>query len=349
MDLHDLTKQLKSGISLSIDDIRIACDQLLDISHSIELRADFLQALRQKGETPEEVAGFVEVLLGHAVPLPFSGAGCLDVCGTGGDRTGFFNISTTVMFVSAGAGARVVKHGNRGVSSKSGGADVLEALGVKIELSPEEAAQALDAAGCCFLFAAAFHPAFRSVVAVRQELARRGSTSVFNMIGPLMNPARPSFQLAGVFDAALLPTYAKVFQKLGRQCAWAVHGTGPNDFRVDEVSPFGRTLVQGWCHGKPIETKINPAELGISNIQAPELVGGDATDNAKIILDILERRETGARRSVVQLNTAAALVVAGCATNMKDGWELAGASIDDGKALHALQQLQRITQGCGVA
>jgi anthranilate phosphoribosyltransferase len=345
MDLITLTDHLKTGANLSLGQIRLGCDFLLDSENSVTARADFLHALNIKGETPEEVAGFVEVLLERSVPLPFIGEGCLDVCGTGGDRTGFFNISTTVMFIVAGAGARVVKHGNRGVTSKSGGADVLEALGVKIGLSPEEAARALDAAGCCFLFAAAFHPTFRHVVPVRQELAARGTTSIFNIIGPLMNPVRPDFQMAGGFDARLLPTYARVFQKLGRRRAWAVHGTGPEGFRVDEVSPLGKSIVQACENGSLSEFEIHPETLGLRDIQATELVGGDASENARIILDILEGRERGSRRDVVQLNAAAALVVADRAENLQSAWELAGASIDEGKALHALKQLQRITQG----
>lgn len=345
MDLITLTDHLKTGADLTLEQIRLGCDFLLDSENSVTARADFLHALNIKGETPEEVAGFVEVLLERSVPLPFSGAGCLDVCGTGGDRTGFFNISTTVLFIAAGAGARVVKHGNRGVTSKSGGADVLEALGIKIGLSPEEAARAHDAAGCCFLFAAAFHPTFRHVVPVRQELAARGTTSIFNIIGPLMNPVRPDFQMAGVFDAKLLPTYARVFQKLGRRRAWAVHGTGPDGFRVDEVSPLGKSLVQACENGTLSEFEIHPETLGLRDLQATELVGGDASENARIILDILEGRERGARRDVVQLNAAAALVVAGRAKNMESAWQAAGASIDDGKALHALKQLQRIAQG----
>lgn len=345
MDLISLTNHLKNGSHLSLEQIRLGCDFLLDSRNSVTTRADFLHALNNKGETPEEVAGFVEVLLERSVPIPFSGEGCLDVCGTGGDRTGFFNISTTVMFIAAGAGARVVKHGNRGVTSKSGGADVLEALGVKIGLSPDEAARALEEAGCCFLFAAAFHPTFRHMVPVRQELAARGSTSIFNIIGPLMNPARPSFQMAGVFNAKLLPTYARVFQKIGRRRAWAVHGTGPDGFRVDELSPLGKSIVHACENGNLSEWEIHPEKLGLREIQAIELVGGDAIENAQILLDILEGRERGSRRDVVQLNAAAALVVAGLAQNMESAWQMAGSSIDDGKALHALKQLQRIAQG----
>ena len=187
MTLPSLTRRAEEGNPLTLSEIQTACDLLLDEAQSIEVRAEFLETLHKRGETAGEIAHFVEVLLERAVRLPFSGEGCIDVCGTGGDRAGFFNISTASMFVVAGAGVRVVKHGNRGITSKSGGADVLEALGVRIDLTPDATASALEDAGCCFLFAPACHPAFRAVVPVRKLLAARNSASIFNIIGPLLN------------------------------------------------------------------------------------------------------------------------------------------------------------------
>jgi len=343
MKLAELASHAQSGSELSREEIQLACGLLLDESASVEDRADFLSALHRRGETPAEVAAFVEVLLEHAVKLPFSGKGRIDVCGTGGDRAGFFNISTAVMFVAAGAGASVVKHGNRGITSKSGGADVLEALGVNINIPPERAAHALEAAGCCFLFAPAYHPAFKAVVPVRQFLAQQGQASVFNIIGPLLNPARPEFQLSGVFNPALLPTYAGVFQKLGRQRAWALHGTGPEGLRVDEVSPFGKTKVLAVEEGGIREFEIDPADFDLAPATPADLLGGDAATNAQFLLSIFNGSDRGPKRQAVQLNAAAALTVAGRAATISDGWTLAGNAIDSGRALNSLEQLRSAT------
>jgi anthranilate phosphoribosyltransferase len=344
MKLAELASQAASGTELPHEEILLACGLLLDESNPIEDRADFLSALHRRGETPGEVASFVEVLLEHSVKLPFTGKGRIDVCGTGGDRVGFFNISTAVMFVAAGAGASVVKHGNRGITSKSGGADVLEALGVNINFPPDRAAQALQATGCCFLFAPAYHPAFKAVAPVRQFLAQQGQASVFNIIGPLLNPARPEFQLSGVFNPALLRTYAGVFQKLGRQRAWTLHGTGPDGLRVDEVSPFGKTQVLAVEEGGIREFVIDPAEIGLVPTTPTDLLGGDAVTNAQILLSIFDGTDQGPKRQVVQLNAAAALTVAGLASTIADGWILAGNAIDSGRALNSLEQLRGATQ-----
>jgi anthranilate phosphoribosyltransferase len=342
MDLRNLTTHLNSGGNLSSEAIRLAGDFLLDDKCPLDERADFLQALHKKGETPDEVAEFVEMLLERAVKPPFSGDNYMDVCGTGGDRAGFFNISTTVMFVAAGAGVRIVKHGNRGITSKSGGADVLEALGVRIDLTPDAAATALDKAGCCFLFAPAYHPAFRAVAPVRQALAARGCPSIFNIIGPLLNPARPAFQLAGVFDPKLLATYATVFQKLGRKRAWAIHGTGPDGFRVDEVSPFGITHVHAVNGASSREFTIESTDFNLPQMIPSDLAGGDAKTNAHILRCILDGTLQGATRAVVQLNAAAAICAAGMAPDMKKAWDQARDSIDNGNALRSLENLRSV-------
>jgi anthranilate phosphoribosyltransferase len=340
MNLSQLTHRASEARALDLEEIQSVSDLLLDESIAVAERADFLEALHRRGETPAEIATFVEVLLERAVPLPFSGSGCLDVCGTGGDRAGFFNISTAVMFVAAGAGARVVKHGNRGITSKSGGADVLEALGVRIDRSPESAAADLDRAGCCFLFAPAYHPAFKAVVPVRQLLASRGSASIFNILGPLLNPARPEFQLAGVFEPSLVPTYAGVFKNLRRTRAWAVHGTGPDGLRVDEISPLGATHVSAWENGAFRTFEVDPSSFGIPATTPAALAGGDAAHNAKIILSILDTSQQAGPRHAVQLNAAAALVIAGVAPDLPTAWSLAGATLDEGRALQALESLR---------
>ena len=342
MPLPELTTKAVTT-PLTHEEIQHACEHLLDEANSIESRADFLEALHRRGETPDEVADFVKVLLERAVKLPFDGQGAIDVCGTGGDKAGFFNISTAVMFVAAGAGARVIKHGNRGITSKSGGADVLEALGVRIDRSPDMIKMALHAAGCCFLFAPACHPAFKAVVPVRKLLAERGRASIFNILGPLLNPARPEFQLAGVFDPKLPATYAGVFKNLHRTRAWAVHGTGPDSLRVDEVSPFGKTRVHAFEHGSLREFEINPADFDLGPIAPSDLLGGDASANASILLSILDGSHRGAPRSAVLLNAAAALTVAGLAKNPIECWELAARSIDEGRALASLESLRKTT------
>ena len=341
MTLPSLTRRAQEGNPLTLSEIQSACDLLLDEGQSTEVRADFLQTLHKRGETAGEIAHFVEVLLERAVRLPFSGAGCIDVCGTGGDRADFFNISTASMFVVAGAGVRVVKHGNRGITSKSGGADVLEALGVRIDLTPDATASAFEDAGCCFLFAPACHPAFRAVVPVRKLLAQRGSASIFNIIGPLLNPARPEFQLAGVFNPDLVKTYARVFKDLGRTRAWAAHGTGPNALQIDEVSPLGKTTVMAVEKGSLSEFEIHPQDVGI-NAMAPEaLLGGNAAENAQILLSIFDGSDRGPRRQAVQINAAAALVVAGTAPDIQSAWNLAEASLNEGRAMASLRSLQK--------
>jgi len=340
MNLEDLQKRVEEPGELGKGEAHAACEALLDESASVSDRAGFLRALHRRGETPAEIAAFVEVLLERATPVAFSGEGCIDVCGTGGDRSGLFNVSTAVMFVAAACGARVVKHGNRGITSKSGGADVLQALGVSIDLPPEGAARALDSAGCCFLFAPVYHPAFKAVAPVRKLLADEGSTSIFNMLGPLLNPARPSYQLAGVFDLSLLGSYAGVFRLLGRSRAWAVHGLGPDGMCLDEVSPFGETRVVSHDHGEQSEFSIHAAELGIPLPSPGELRGGAAECNAGILSDILAGNLRGGARAIVQINAAAALVVAGICESLPAAWARAGEAIDDGSARDVLDRLR---------
>lgn len=342
MVLEGLQARLESGSDLSFVETHAACAALLDEPAPIEVQAGFLRALHRKGETPEEIAAFVEVLLERATPVSFSGEGCIDVCGTGGARSGMFNVSTAVMFVAAACGARVVKHGNRGITSKSGGADVLQALGINIDLAPDKAARALDSTGCCFLFAPAYHPAYKSVAPVRKFLAEAGSTSIFNMLGPLLNPAKPSFQLAGVFDPTLLVAYAGAFRLLGRRRAWAVHGLGANGLRLDEISPFGETRVMALNDGKISEFSIQSGELGIISPGPDELAGGTAACNAGIISDLLAGNLRNGARAIVQLNAAAALVVAGICESLSEGCVRAGQAMDDGSARDVLARLRAV-------
>ena len=336
----DILDRICTGPPLQANEIQAVCENLLDGGQSLESRAEILSRLHKRGETPEEIAAFVSVLLNYANPIPFSGEGCMDVCGTGGDRAGLFNVSTAVMLVAAACGVRIVKHGNRGITSKSGGADVLEALGVRIDLPPEQAGLALESAGCCFLFAPHHHPAFHVIAPVRKFLAERGETSIFNMLGPLLNPARPSFQLAGVFDRRLLTVYSQVFALLGRRRAWAVHGVEP--VSLDEISPLGTTQVSAVEEGSAREFTIHPRELGIEAISPQDLAGGDAIFNATVITGVLAGKLRHGARTIVQMNAGAALVVAGIVGDMAEGWRVAGEAIDNGAARDVLERLRAV-------
>jgi anthranilate phosphoribosyltransferase len=331
--LATLTEKLRFGHELTSSDVVTACESLLDESVKLSERADFLRALHVKGETAAEVAAFVDVLLTRSRQAVL-GPGLLDVCGTGGDRAGIFNVSTGVMFVATACGARVVKHGNRGITSKCGGADVLEALGVRVDLPPETA---LEAAGCCFLFAPRFHPAFKTIAPVRKMLAEEGSATIFNLLGPLLNPARPEFQLAGVFDGKLLPLYAEAFKLLGRKSGWAVHGSGG----LDEVSTLGPSEIYALEDGAIRQFIIRPEDLDVATARIEDLRGGEARQNAESLEAILLGKDVGPRRDMVVLNAGCALVVAGRAHDLPAAITMATGALDDGSAHDILQRLRK--------
>jgi anthranilate phosphoribosyltransferase len=331
--LATLTEKLRFGHELTSSDVVTACESLLDESVKLSERADFLRALHVKGETAAEVAAFVDVLLTRSRQAVL-GPGLLDVCGTGGDRAGIFNVSTGVMFVATACGARVVKHGNRGITSKCGGADVLEALGVRVDLPPETA---LEAAGCCFLFAPRFHPAFKTIAPVRKMLAEEGSATIFNLLGPLLNPARPEFQLAGVFEGKLLPLYAEAFKLLGRKSGWAVHGSGG----LDEVSTLGPSEIYALEDGAIRQFIIRPEDLDVATARIEDLRGGEARQNAESLEAILLGKDVGPRRDMVVLNAGCALVVAGRAHDLPAAITMATGALDDGSAHDILQRLRK--------
>ena len=340
--MKELIDFLARGGDLDTDAVRRAADQLLDPEISTELKGAFLTALHSKGETPAEIAGFVNAFLDHAVrPVIHNrqaGGPLLDVCGTGGDKAGFFNVSTAVMFVCAAAGARVVKHGNRGISSKSGGADVLDALGVPVELDRESAGDFLERCGFVFLFAPKYHPAFAAVAPVRKELAARGRLTVFNILGPLLNPALPDYQLAGVFQPHLPAVYAEVFRLLGRKAAWAVHGHLPDKGALDEISTLGSTDVCSLDATGIQHFEIHPEQLDIRTASADDLLGGTPSDNARILLDLLEGRDRGPRKDLVAVNASAALCVCGMAADLPDGLRIASRILESGAAREVLRR-----------
>ena len=342
-----LIKHVESGLELGPREVAVAADMLLDESVTDEKKARFLRDLTGKGETAAEIAGFVECFLERAVDpgvggMEFDGP-TIDVCGTGGDKLNLFNVSTTSMFVIAAGGATVVKHGNRGITSKSGGADVLEALGVNLEITPDVFRKCLQQAGVGFLFAPQYHPAFKAVVGVRGMLAKEGVRTIFNLIGPLLNPARPQCQLVGVCDPDLDAVFAEILQRLGRDSAWVVHGTTADGSPVDEVSLLGDTRIcKSGNYETTVDEEVRPEDFGFTTCGVDELVGGDAARNAEILMDILSGRETGAKREMVLLNAGAGLACAGLADAMEDGVRLAAELIDSGEALARLSKLQQV-------
>ena len=312
-------------------------------------KADFLEALHRRGELPEEIVAFASAFLARAEPFqPSSDLGpLLDVCGTGGDKLGLFNVSTAVMFVAAGAGAKLVKHGNRGITSKSGGADVLEALGIPVDLPAERLHGMLEEAGATFLFAPRFHPAFKAVAPARKILAERGSASIFNMLGPLLNPARPARQLAGVFSERLVPLYASVLPGLGREYAWVVHGVAEGLGVMDEISTLGSTMVAKVRAGDVMTDIMSADDWGVPAGAIGELRGGDAAANAVILEEILSGQRRGAARDIVQINAAAAVIVAGLCEDPSEAMERTSAAIDSGAARAVLDKMRRVAGTAG--
>jgi anthranilate phosphoribosyltransferase len=296
----------------------------------------FLTALHMKGESPAEIAAFAKVMRRHAVAVRPATKGMLvDTCGTGGDGTHTFNISTTAAFVAAGAGIPVVKHGNRSVSSTCGSADVLSALGVNISADPRAQARIVEDVGIAFLFAPLHHPAMRHVMAARQEI---GCRTVFNILGPLSNPAGAQAQVLGVYRQDLTGTMAEVLRLLGLSRAMVVHGSG-----LDEITTTGETRVSE-LSGNIIRTyTIRCETYGIASAHLTDLAGGDAATNARIIRDILSG-ERGAGRDIVLMNAGAAIYVGGQAQNLRDGIAGAVTSIDSGSALARLDALVDATR-----
>ena len=292
----------------------------------------FLIALRSKGETADEIAGCAEAMRDHALVVRPGRDDLVDTAGTGGDGAHTINISTAAALVAAAAGAAVAKHGNRAVSSACGSADVLEALGFALEQAPPRIAQSIDELGFGFLFAPSHHPAMRHAAAVRKELATR---TVFNVLGPLTNPAGARAQVVGVYSPELVPTIAAVLARLGARRAYVVHGAGG----IDELSPVGPNLLAEVVDGEVIERRLDPeAELGIPRCSVDELRGGNPTDNAESIRTVFAGAN-GGRRNAILLNAAGAIAAGGHAADLREGLELARKAIDSGAATERLELL----------
>jgi anthranilate phosphoribosyltransferase len=342
--LKSLIEKLRNGIDLGGTDVDLAVAQLLSDRVDDELKAEFLTVLHKKGESAEEIVAFVKQLMKRAVdpmidPAQLPGP-MIDICGTGGDGFDFFNVSTTAMFVVAAGGAVVAKHGNRRVTSSCGSADVLEQLGVEIDLTPEHLNESLKRNGLGFVFARKYHPAFRALAEMRERLARKNQRTVFNLLGPLLNPARPSRQLIGVFDPRLTGIFAEALRQLEREHAWVVHGLSDKGAGMDDISISGATTVAELTNGNVNSAILDVSWLGIPRASVDELRGGDARENAATIDGILSGTIAGAKRDMTIVNAAGGFVVAGQAKDLKEGIDLAREELDSGRALERLRALQ---------
>ena len=345
--LLDLTRNVASGGALPPEAIRGSVEALVDESVPVEAKVGFLTALAAKGETAEEIAGFARELLARAIPVPLpegfrESREVLDVCGTGGDRLNTFNISTTVALVCAAAGVAVAKHGNRAITSKSGSADVLEALGIPVEQGPEAAADSIVRHGFAFLFAPRYHPAFKGIAPARKACAEKGQRTLFNFLGPLVNPARPTVQLLGVSRAELVEPMARTLQGLGLRRAMVVSGEVPGHGVLDELSTLGTNRVAEFHQDRAFAVSAcDPRDFPVGPARLEDLAGGDAQENAGLVMRILSGEETGPRRDAVLMNAAAALFLAGRSRSMVDGWELADRILTDRAAVKTVEALRK--------
>ena len=329
--IQNALAQLLDGRDLTRDEARRVMDTIMSGEATPAQIGGFLVALRLKGETADEIAGCAEAMRAHVLPVSPKRDDLVDTAGTGGDGGRTFNISTAAALVAAAAGAGVAKHGNRSVSSASGSADVLEALGFELALGPERIAQSIDELGFGFMFAPTHHPAMKHAGPVRHELAAR---TVFNVLGPLTNPAGARAQVVGVYSPLLVPVIADVLAKLGARRAFVVHGAGG----IDELSPAGPNLVCEVVDGAVRRREIDPLELGIPRCDPDELRGGTAAENAQTIHDVLAGAP-GACRSAIVLNAAGAIAAGGHADDLAEAVPLAEEAIDSGAAGERLAEL----------
>lgn len=328
--MKEAIAKLMNKQDLTYEEARQVMDEIMDGKVSATLISSYLTALSMKGETIDEISGSAYAMRAHATKAPHD-MDVLEIVGTGGDGANTFNISSTSAMVIAAGGVPVAKHGNRAASSKSGAADVLEALGVNISLPPEKCRALLEQVGICFLFAQTYHTAMKYVGPVRKEL---GIRTVFNILGPITNPAAPTMGVMGVYDQSLLEPYAAVMQNLGIRRGLVVYGTD----RLDEISASAPTAVCEIRDGKTNLYEITPEQFGYTRCQKSNLLGGTPEENAQITRNILSGQDKGPKRQAVCLNAGAALYAAGSAETMEAGVRLAEYLIDSGKAMEKLQQ-----------
>ena len=324
-----------TGATLSRSESREAFDAMLSGGATPAQLGAFLMALRIRGETVDEISGAVASLRSRMIPV-IAPPDSMDIVGTGGDASGSYNVSTATAIVVAGCGVKVAKHGNRGMSSKSGTADTLAALGVKLDISPEKISQCIDEAGIGFMFAQGHHPAMKHVGPYRVEL---GTQTIFNLMGPLSNPAGVKRQLLGVFSPKWVEPLAHVLKELGAENVWVVHGDG-----LDEITLAGTTKVAALKDGVVTTFEITPEDAGLARCDPKALKGGEAAENAAALRDVLAGAPS-AYAGITKLNAAAALIIAGRVANLKDGVAQAEESIRSGAAARALDTLVAISNG----
>ncbi|MGB9597387.1 MAG: anthranilate phosphoribosyltransferase [Candidatus Poribacteria bacterium] len=329
--IREAINKLVNNEDLSQEESSMAMNEIMNGEATPAQIASFITALRMKGETIDEITGCAKVMREKVTPIKTNADYVVDTCGTGGDNSHTFNISTISAFVAAGAGVRIAKHGNRAVSSNCGSADVLKAIGVNIEADADKVAKCVDEVGIGFLFAPLLHPAMKYAITPRREI---GIRTIFNILGPLTNPASARGQVLGVYDRSLTESLAHVLKNLGSDHIFVVHGADG----LDEITVTDRTFVSELKDGKVYSYTINPEDFDIPKADKSELIGGTTDENAKIILNIL-KGEKGAKRNIVLLNAGTAIVAGGKASTIKEGIALAEESIDSGKALQKLEML----------
>ena len=341
--IKEYIRKVTEGKDLSAEEVKDLFSKLMEGQATDAQIGAILTGLKMKGETVEEISAAADIMREKAVKVPVKDRSKLvDTCGTGGDKIDTFNVSTITAFVIAGAGAKVAKHGNRSVSSKCGSADIMEALGVKIDLQPEDAAKAIEKIGLGFLFAPIYHPAMKNVIRQRREI---GIRTIFNILGPLSNPAGANYQLMGVFDEKLVEPLAKVLSLLGIKRGYVVHGLEG----LDEVSITTETLV-GEIDDSVVEVyKVKPEDFGLKRASIDDIKGGDLDFNLQIALNILEGEDKSPKTDFVALNAGFALKAAGIVDSIKEGIELAKESIYSKKAYEVLEKLREFSKEVGNA
>lgn len=339
MDIKQAIDQLGRFGHLQVHEAESVMNQIMSGELTDAQIGAYLMGLRMKGETRAEIVGSARAMRDKGAKVPTSsGADLLDTCGTGGDKSGTFNISTATAFVAAGAGVRVAKHGNRAATSKCGSADVLAELGVNLDLAPEQVGKCIDEVGIGFLFAPKMHPAMKHAIGPRREM---GVRTIFNILGPLTNPAGATRQLMGVFAADLTDLLAHVLNELGSKSAVVVSGYGG----LDELTTTGPNRISHLHDGKVETYELDPLDYGFPGATIHDLLGGEPAENAAILRSVLSGEIHDARRDVVLLNSGAALLAAGAAGDLREGVELARKSIDSGAAAEKLEALIACTQG----
>lgn len=335
--IKEAIAKIVERIDLEEDEMAQVVQKMMNGTATPSQIAAILIGLRMKGEAVSEITGAAKVMMDKATKIRSENPATVDLCGTGGDQQGTFNISTVASFIAVGAGVSVAKHGNRSVSSQVGSADVLEELGVNINLSPRGAERCLNEVGIAFLFAPLYHPAMKGVSQPRKDI---GIRTIFNILGPITNPAGVKHKVMGVYSEVLVSPIAKVLRNLGYVRAMVVHGSDS----LDEITVTGKTQIAELKDGMVKTYQFDPADLGFKRRRLEELKGGSAKENAQILLSILSGEEREAKREVSVLNAAAAILVAGAASDMKEAIGKAEESIDTRKALNKLNDLIRFTR-----